>query len=102
TGLLVKVPVRSVKISELAGGEVKSLKLIVQLFPPWQLAQPAFEKSVGPAAMSDVDGALGRPGIGPFGVRTAFRTHSRKAGKAGTLLALPGRVTVTCCRLALG
>jgi hypothetical protein len=37
---------------------------------------------------------------GPFGVRTARRTHSRSAVIAGTDVLLPGRRTVTCGRLA--
>src|SRR6266550_6372044 len=41
-------------------------------------------------------------GKGELGVRTALRTHSRNAVRAGTLLALPGKVTVTCGRFALG
>src|SRR5882724_4167323 len=102
TGLLMNVPVRSVKISEAAGGGVKSLKLTVQLSPPWQVAQPALINRDRPAAMFEGEGALGRPGTGELGVRTALRTHSRKAVKAGTLLTLPGRVTESWARPALG
>ena len=85
------------KISDLAGGEVKSFRLIVQLRPPWQLAQPAVRNSWRPALMSVMEGAPGKKGRanGELGVRTALRTHSRRAVRAGTLLALPGRVTVT-------
>src|SRR5437867_286099 len=89
TGLFENVPVRSVKISEEAGGEVKSFKLAVQLSPPWQLEQPAWTNRLRPEAISDGEGAFGSPAMGAFGVRTALRTHSRKAVKAGTLLALP-------------
>src|ERR1041385_5814098 len=83
----------SVKISEPAGGEVKSFRLTVQLLPPWQFMQPALEKRVRPRLMSDADGAFGRPGMGALGGRRALRTHSRRAVRAGTLLALPGSVT---------
>jgi UDP-N-acetyl-D-glucosamine dehydrogenase len=38
--------------------------------------------------MSAGTGALGKPAIGPLGVRTALRTHSRKAVRAGTLFGL--------------
>src|SRR5204862_6528417 len=97
TGLPVNTPVRSVvvKPSPAEGGDVKSFTLTVQLRPPWQLAQPARRKSERPAAMSANDGAPGTPppGSGEFGVRTALRTHSRNAVSAGTLFALPGRVT---------
>ena len=54
--------------------------------------------------MSVMDGAPGKKGnaSGELGVRTALRTHSRNAVRAGTLFALPGSVTVTCARFALG
>ena len=81
---------------------MKSFKLAVQLSPPWQLEQLAEMKSERPARISAAEAALGKPATGAFGVRTALRTHSRKAVKAGTLLALPGKVTVTCGRFALG
>src|SRR5882672_7440728 len=81
TGLPAKVPVRSVKISVLAGGEVKSFRLAVQLSPPWQLEQLAEMKSERPARISAAEAALGKPATGAFGVRTALRTHSRKAVK---------------------
>src|SRR6266581_5712228 len=68
TGLPVKVPVRSVKISEPAGGEVKSFKLTVQLSPPWQLEQLAWIKRERPEAISAGEGALGKPATGAFGV----------------------------------
>src|SRR5262245_53800360 len=96
TGFPVKlVGLRSVKISPFAGGEVKSFKLVVQFGPPWQFAQPAWVNNMRPIAMSDADAPFGRPASGAFGVRTAKRTHSRKAVRAGTLFALPGRVTLT-------
>src|SRR5207249_11149142 len=52
--------------------------------------------------MSVMDGAPGKKGnaSGELGVRTALRTHSRRAVSAGTLLVWPGRVTVACCRPA--
>src|SRR5262245_46465762 len=53
--------------------------------------------------MSATEGAPGShgKGRGELGVRIALRTHSRRAVRAATLLVLPGRVTVTCCRVAL-
>src|SRR5689334_7529771 len=59
-------------------------------------------KSDRPAEMSEADGALGRPVIGAFGVRMAFRIHSRRAVRAGTLLLAPDSVTVTWASPALG
>src|SRR6266511_441958 len=84
-----------------AGGEVKFFTLTVQLSPPWQLAQPAWRKRLRPCARSLADGPLGRSSNGELGVRTAKRTHSRSAVNAGTLVVLPGNVTVTCGRSAL-
>src|SRR5580765_86668 len=53
TGLPTKfVGLRSVKRSFVEGGEMKSLMLMVQLPPPWQLTQPASENSWRPAARS--------------------------------------------------
>ena len=40
-------------------------------------------------------------GSGPFGVRTAARTHSRSAVIAGMAVPLPGSVSVTWRRSAL-
>src|SRR5205085_240307 len=102
TGFPVNVPVRSVKMSAAAGGDVKSLRLTVQLGPPWQLAQPACRNRPRPAATSAAEEPLGRLDDGALGVRTAKRTHSRKAVNAGTFVLLPGKVTVTWGRFALG
>src|SRR5437867_12121787 len=100
TGLPKKlVGLRSVTNSVV--GEVKSFRLRVQFSPPWHREQLC-AKSVRPVAMSAGAGAFGKSGNGPLGVRTALRTHSRSAVNAGTLLALPGKVTVSCGRLALG
>src|SRR5436190_23599915 len=55
-----------------------------------------------PIARSAIDGAFGKPATGVLGVRTALRTHSRSAVSAGTVFELPGNVTVTWSRLALG
>src|SRR5207249_5389033 len=65
---------------------------------------PALRNNRRPWLMSASEGAPGNHarGSGEFGVRTALRTHSRRAVKAGTLLVLPGSVTVTWARLALG
>ena len=90
-------------ISAAAGGELKSLMLVVNRSPPWQLWQFCCSNSWRPAAMSARVGP-GRSrvrGSGPFGVRTAARTHSRIAVMAGTAVLLPGSVTVTCWRSAL-
>src|SRR3972149_5094474 len=92
----------SVAISLIAGGDVKSLLLMVHLVPPWQLAQPArtnrerpWATSVGwgpppvpppPASSSSVVSA-------PLGVRMAKRTHSFRASSAGQAVSLPGSVT---------
>ena len=78
--------VRSVKISVAAGGGVKFRLLIVQLLPPWQLAHPAWVKSVRPWLTSPASGPLLTFGFaaGAFGVRTANRTHSLSAVSAGT------------------
>ena len=89
------------KISAPAGGEVKSFRLTVQLPPPWHCAQPACKNRLRPAIRSPAAAPPGKPATGPLGVRTALRTHSRNAVNAGTLFALPGRVTVTCARSAL-
>ena len=95
----------SVKISAAAGGEVKSLRLSVNVEPKWQLAQPAAWNRSRPVAI--VAAETPRPGRrlvvnGACGVRTANRTHSRMAVRAGTATVLPGSVTVHCGRSALG
>src|SRR2546427_170621 len=96
TGLPVKlVGLRSVKISEPAGGEGKSFLLTVQLPPPWHWAQPACRNRVRPAIRSAAAGPPGSPASGALGVRTALRTHSRSAVRAGTGLVLPGNVTLS-------
>ncbi len=89
--------VRSVKISAAAGGEMKSFVLMVHLPPLWHVAQPASAKSSRPSSTSSAEVTFG-----PLGVRMARRTHSLSAVKAGTWVWLPGRVTVTCWRFALG
>ena len=59
------------------------------------MAQPACENSARPFATSPAFS-------GAFGVRTATRTHSRRAVSAGTALPLPAGVTVICGRSAFG
>src|SRR5688500_3100515 len=95
----------SVAICVPAGGEPKSLKLLVHLPPPWQVWQPALKNKTRPsrtafgsrpmellpAGSSDVVSA-------PLGVRTPNRTHSFIASSAGQGLVLPGSVTVSCGR----
>src|SRR5262245_24555716 len=94
----------SVKMVLAAGGGVKLRLLTVQFVPPWQLWQPAWAKSVRPLLIVDCEGPLLTLGFasGAFGVRTANFTHSRMALRVGTATVLPGSVTVTWRRSALG
>src|SRR4051794_32514722 len=103
TGLPVKVPVRSLKISVAAGGEVKSLIELVNNGGPWQLAHPCCSKSFCPATTSARFSAPA-PRLaflnGAAGVRTANCTHSFSDVNAGTAVLLPGSVTVNWFRPA--
>ena len=92
----------SVKISVAAGGEVKSLVLIVHLPPTWHAVQPAWVNSARPCLTSLAGRRLPTPlrVNGARGVRTASLTHSLSAVRAGTCRLLPGSVTVCCGRPA--
>src|SRR5262245_57825954 len=96
--------VGSVKISATLGVDTKSLMLDVHSSPPWQVAHPATLNRTRPAMAC----ASGTPPCtsasvkAPLGVRIANCTHSFNAVSAGTLTLLPGKVTVSCSRLAFG
>ena len=61
--------------AEMAAGEK-----IIERFPDkCQVHARSPQKSARPAVMSCGNGWFGKPSIGPFGVRTALRTHSRRA-----------------------
>ena len=78
-------------------------RLIVHVCPPWQFVQPADWKSARPSlTICWLSPCSPLRLDGPLWVRTALRCHSRIAVAAGTATLLPGSVTVTCGRSALG
>src|SRR3972149_5222381 len=81
----------SVNISAPAGGETKSLLLIVHLVPPWQVWQPAWKNRRRPCTTSSTTrppSLLPPPAVSsavvsaPLGVRMPKRTHSLSASNA--------------------
>ena len=104
-------PDTSVASSVPGGGDRKSFELLLHFPPPWQVWQPAWKNSVRPALIAVGSrpptvllpaAASSVPVSGLFGVRTAKRTHSFIASSAGQAVVLPGKVTVSCGRPALG
>src|SRR5215218_7146375 len=94
----------SVAMSVAAGGDTKSFTDDVHSGPPWQAVQPCWMNSRRPAATSDAGSPprSDRREDGPAGVRTALRTHSRSALRAGIATPEPGSVIVCCARSAFG
>src|SRR5262249_35904854 len=101
----------SQKISAAAGGDAKSLLLIVHFVPPWQGWQPARKNGRRPFCTSlgfTPPVGLPPPAVSsvvvnsPFGERMPKRTHSFSASRAGQAVVLSGSVMLSCGRPALG